>query len=158
MSKVSWNQITNIACKWAIPPKMLHRIKKRNLPLRLILWFILNLMPWMFKNLKGLSNSLKKNFKFRWFPWDLKPSLKLHMWDWRQKNSLKCKLHGVLSIFFLTNFAKGKKINTFLYSRGHEIFNQLQRGVITSGQNCHVRYATFWGLNRKQIATLFKNL
>ena len=97
----------------------------------------------MFINHKGLSNSIKSIFHFRWFPWDLKPSSKLYMWDWRQQNSLKCKLHGVLLIFFLTNFAKGKKMNTFTYSRDHDIFNQLQRGErnsVTLTLSCPLRY------------------
>ena len=41
-----------------------HGSKKRNLSILFILWFITNLMPWMFINHTGLSNSIKKNILF----------------------------------------------------------------------------------------------
>ena len=76
--------------KWSWPTK-------RNVPLMLILWFITNLMPWMFINHEGLSNSIKIIFHFRF-------SFQSRYWQYTLVNrNFWCKviLVGEISISLL---------------------------------------------------------
>ena len=121
--------------KWAIPRVSGHWNKKRSVSLDLIIRFITNLMPQIFINDIGYSYSIEKNNHFQWLLLDLRPSLKLHVWDWGQQISLKCKLHKTRLIFLLTNFTKRPRINTFPYFRSHLRYHAITRGEKTSGSS-----------------------